>query len=189
MSDEVSASIPSDTQVFDVHYKDWKTNIIISDASSGQQLYALDATKSSDRLAVVDQSGQVIGYSKTHSMSSRADFEIIRTTGDSNIFEMRDNKSMFGSPTFTSSTFGDESMTWKNKSWSMSAKITYTLIDGKAIALAKFESSPKTKVGKLEVIGSVTKKDELNEIAVMILTLLHRKLMGVEKATYVAVVS
>lgn len=100
-------------------------------------------------------------------------------------FEVRDDRKMLGSPTYVSSAFSGQQMTWKNKPWSN--KIAYTLIDGKGLALAKFESSPKTQVGKLEITKEVSSMEQIDEIALMILTLLRRKLQAAESATIAAV--
>lgn len=99
---------------------------------------------------------------------------------------MRNDKIMVGSPRYTSPAFGGQVMTWKNKA--MSNKILYTLIDEQGLGLAKFESSPKTRIGKLELADTVTTEDQLSEIAVTLLTLLERKLRAIQ-ISYIAAVT
>lgn len=102
-------------------------------------------------------------------------------------FEIHNTMGVFGgSPRYTSPAFDGEEVTWKNTA--MSSKIIYTLIDGKGRSIARFDSNRKTQIGKLELMDEVSGEEKLNEIAVTLLTLLHRKMRAIE-ASYIAAVT
>ena len=103
-----------------------------------------------------------------------------------NTFEITNDKILeLGSPRYTSPAFDGQRMEWKNKA--RSKNINYTLIDGQGLALARFESDAKTKIGRLEIVDAVTEDAKTNEIVVTLLTLLVRKLTTIEVGTIVAV--
>lgn len=70
----------------------------------------------------------------------------------------------------------------------MSTRIIYTLVDNKGMGVAKFESDPRTQIGKLELTHEAVEEQRLNEIAITLLTLLHRKMRNIE-ASWVAAVT
>jgi hypothetical protein len=173
-------SSASGSQTLDVHYRDWKSNIVVTD-SAGQEMFSLNGSRSSLRLEIVNRNKQVIGYSKSDSSTSRIDVEINNATGARGAFEIHNSSCIFGgSPQYISPAFDGREVTWKNKAWS--SKIIYTLIDGRGMAVAKFQSDPKSKIGKLEITDEVTGEDRLNEVAVTLLTILHRKLRNIQGA-------
>lgn len=102
-------------------------------------------------------------------------------------FEMHNSAGVLGgSPKFTSPAFEGQEVTWKNKG--MSRRIIYTLIDGRGVAVANFESDPKSRIGRLEISGEVVSEEMMNEIVVTLLTLLVRKLKNIQ-AGYIAAVT
>ena len=190
-SDPITAPPPyssaSGSETFDVHYRDWKNNIVVTN-SAGQEVFTLNGRSSSVRLEIVNRNKQVIGYSKSSSLSSKIHVEITNATGASRAIEIQNSNCIWGgSPRYTSPAFDGREVTWKNKA--MSTKIIYTLIDGRGTAVAKFQSDPWTKIGKLEITDEVTGEDRLNEVAVTLLSLLHRKLKNIQTSEAVALVA
>lgn len=173
-------STPSGSQTYEVDYGNWNRRITILDLT-GQELFTAKGHGCRTELEFTDRNGNPVGTSTRSKISSRID---ISMTG--NIpFEIRNTMGFFGgSPKYTSPAFGGE-VTWKNTA--MSSKIMYTLIDGKGCAIAKFESNWRTQIGKLELTDEVAGEEKMNEVAVTILTLLHRKLRAIQSATYAAV--
>lgn len=168
---------------FTVDYAGWKRSTTILDPT-GQPLYASHSSSSwSTRLEISNKQGQLVGASKSSSLSSKIDVQL---SNPSQSFDMHNSASIFGgSPGYTSPAFGGK-VVWKNKAWSN--KIIYTLIDDKGMGVARFESNPKTKVGTLELTREAAGQQRLDEIVVTLVTLLHRKLRNIE-ASYIAAVS
>lgn len=104
-------------------------------------------------------------------------------------FTTKTSKAMgMGSPQYTSPAFGGKRMTMKNKA--MSTKINYTLIDEETgMALAKFESAGMKwgkKVGRLEIAEETSLTGgQLDEVVVVMLTLMYRKLVAGNMAAVV----
>lgn len=177
-------STTSGSQTYDVDYRNWRYNILIRD-STGQPLFDAAGHRCSTRLEITDRNNQIIGTSKRSQMSSK--IEVSMTSPTPSAFEMHNSLSiMGGSPKYTSPAFGGAEMTWKNDA--MSTKIMYTLIDGRGMSIAKFTSNRRTQIGKLELMDDVAGEERLNEVAVTILTLLHRKLRNIQ-ASYIAAVT
>ena len=100
-------------------------------------------------------------------------------------FEIHNSRSVLGgSPKYKSPAFGGNEMVWKNKA--MSSKIIYDLIGSDGVALAKFQSDPRSKIGKLE-IGEITGEERINEVVVTLLTLLHRKMRCIQAGVIAAI--
>ena len=185
MDEQPSMSSVFSTRVLDVDYKYWRKNISITDSATGRRLYSLGVDCRHSLLSAINEYGQAIGSSKVHSWSSRIDVQMTSTKDVSTTFDMRNRGILGGSPYYTSPAFDGQEMTWKNKA--MSRKIIYTLIDGQGMALANFESDWKTKIGKLEVLPSITEEERVHEIVVTLLALLYRKLLSIQIATTTAV--
>ncbi|KAL9114413.1 MAG: hypothetical protein Q9227_001494 [Pyrenula ochraceoflavens] len=185
MDDKTFIPSSSSSRIMYVHYKDWTTSIIVRVSGTEKQLYTLYGNGCGRQLTVTDASDQQIGLTKIHAISSRIDVETRSESGTRNTFEMRNDKVVVGSPRYTSEAFAGQVMTWKNKA--LSSKIIYTLIDGQGTTFAHFESSPKSKVGTMEILNNVAMDDQVNEIVVTLLTLLYRKLQAIRTGTLVAI--
>ena len=173
------------SSTFEVHYKDWTSKLSVHPSGTDQQLYFMNTKGCTRQYTITKGSDQLIGSFKLHTISSRIDVETRSEEGIGNTFELRNDKILVGSPRYTSPAFDKQLMVWKNKA--MSSKIIYTLIDGNGQALANFESSPKTKIGKLEILDVVVGNDKINEIVVTLLALLLRKLQTIQASTIVAI--
>lgn len=176
--------------VYDVHYRNWRSDIWISKEHSTEPLYTLTGKYClSNRPCEItnSQTGQTIGTTKIHTMSSKIDVDM--SSGSSNeSFEIKNDKKLcgIGSPRYTSPAFGDV-VTWRNTA--MSSKIIYTLIGADGMGMAKFESNRKTKIGRLEILSeAVLEQGRLEEVMVTLLTILRRKMAAIE-ASYIAAVS
>jgi hypothetical protein len=161
--------------IFEVHYKDWRSHTYVQD-DNGVAIFTGLRESMSSRLEVIDRNGNNVGKSRTSSLSTRIDVELFNTTAPAHTFEIR-NHATFGSPRYPSPTFGGQQMTWKNKM--MSKKILFDLMDESGKVYAKFESAPKTKIGRLEITGGCFGEDRLKEVVVTLLTLLIRKLRNI----------
>lgn len=170
-----------------VDYAAWRRGSTILDPT-GQAIFTSHTNGSySTRLEVSNNRGQLIGTSKSSNWSSKIDVNLPGTGQD---FEIHNSGSVFGgSPGYTSPAFNGAKVVWKNKAWSM--KIIYTLIEGNGQAVARFESNPKTQLGKLELTSeAVAGGDQrMNEIVVTLLTLLQRKLRNIRQAEIGAMAS
>lgn len=175
-------STPHGSQIFDVDYVNWRRSITILDPTGGP-LFTSAGHRCKTDLEFTDRNGRVIGTSTRSKLSSRID---VSMTGQIP-FEVHNTVGVLGgSPKYTSPAFDGEEVIWKNTA--MSSKIIYTLIDGKGRSIARFESNRKTKIGKLELMDEVAGAERLNEVAVVLLTLLHRKMRAIEASYYAAVV-
>lgn len=167
---------------FTVDYAGWRRSTTILDPT-GQPLYSSHTSSSwSTRVEVSNKQGQLVGSSKSSSLSSKIDVQL---TNQAHSFDIHNSASIFGgSPGYTSPAFGGK-VVWKNKA--LSNKIIYTLIDDKGMGVAKFESNPRTKIGTLELTHEAVGQQRLDEIVVTLLTLLHRKLRNIEAGTLAAI--
>lgn len=173
-------------QSLSVNYGNWNFSIIITD-SNGQQLYASHRSRCSSHLEVTNQNAQLIGHSKISRLSSQIDVVMRNTATGESTFEMHNSAGILGgSPKYTSPAFGGQEVTWKNTG--MSRKIIYTFIDGSGVAVARFESDPASKIGKLEITEETVGEERLNEMVVTLLALLVRKLKNIQ-ASYIAAVT
>lgn len=172
------------SQTFTVDYAHWRRHISILDPT-GQPLFTSHSPSSySTRLEISNNHGQVIGTSRSSNLTSKIN---VHLTNPAQSFEIHNSASVFGgSPGYTSPAFNSEKVVWKNKA--MSSRIIYTLVDNKGMGVAKFESDPRTQIGKLELTHEAVEEQRLNEIAVTLLTLLHRKMRNIE-ASWVAAVT
>ena len=170
------------SQTFTVDYAHWRRSIAILDPT-GQPLFTTHSSSScSTRLEISNNKGQTIGTSKSSNLSSKIDVQI---TNGSHSFEIHNSASVLGgSPGYTSPAFNGEKVVWKNKAWS--SKIIYTLVNHEGMGIARFESNPRTQLGKLHFWQEGAVEERMNEIAVTLLTLLHRKMRNIEASWVVA---
>lgn len=177
------------SRTFDIHYAGWPTNITVTDPSTNQTVCVLRGSGSRGRFEITNAGGQLLGATKTSSMTSKIEVEMGTTYGQQVQFEIKNDKlmGMVGSPQYGSPAFGGQTMTWKNTA--MSKDIIYTLVEGKGMALAKFQSNRHTQVGTLEIADPSVDDVKMNEIMVVLLTLVRRKLKQIQDATMVAIVS
>lgn len=175
----------SSVLTLDVDYAGWRRSTTILDPT-GQALFKSHSSSScSTRLEVSNNRGQLVGTSKSSNFSSKID---VNLNDSGNSFEIHNSASIFGgSPGYTSPAFNGGKVVWKNKAWSQ--KIIYTLIDEKGQGVAKFESNPRTMIGKLELTQEAVGEQRINEVVVTLLTLLHRKLRNIQGAWVAAAVS
>lgn len=178
-----TAALGSGTRTLEVHYKTWDVRIQVIDPSTQQQLYSLSGDGLGTHIQALNAHGQVVGNGRTsHNHSSVT----VDMTGTGNPFSTHTGKSFGrGSPAYVSPAFKGQKMTWKNKA--MSSKINYTLVDASGLALARFESAGMSlkRVGKLEIMESVTEQAQVDEIVVTVLTLMYRKLVAMNFAAIV----
>lgn len=185
MTDKEMSLSSSNTTVIDVHYSNWKKTIIATASGTDQQLYTTNA-KNAREHTITNASNQIIGSACIHQWRARIDVQTLGSNGAMNDFEINNDKILeLGSPRYTSPAFDGQRMEWNNKARAKS--IIYTLINGQGLALARFESDPKTKIGKLEVTDAVSGEVQINEIVVTLLALLVRKLTTIEVGTIVAI--
>lgn len=177
----------SDTpQTLAINYGNWSFSITVTDPN-GRTLFSSHRTRGSTRLEVTNQNEQTIGYSKRSRISSQIDVVMYNAVTGESAFEMHNSAGILGgSPKYTSPAFSGHEVTWKNTG--MSRKIIYTLIDGSGVAVARFESDPASRIGRLELTGEIIGEERLNEVMVTLLTLLVRKLTNIE-ASYIAAVT
>lgn len=170
-------------RMLDVQYHTWREYITVIDPSTQQVVYKLQG--SHGRFDIFDAEGQLIGATKTSSLSSKIEVEMPGQAA----FQVKNDKllGMVGSPRYDSPAFGGQTMTWKNTA--MSKNIIYTLIEGKGMALARFESNWKLQTGKLEIVDPSLDSTKMNEVMVLLLTLLRRKLKQIQDATVAAIAS
>lgn len=169
------------SQIYEVDYVGWRRNIVILDPT-GRPLFTATGHRCKADMEFADANGRVIGTTTRSKLSSRID---VAMTGQIP-FEIHNTMGVLGgSPKYTSPAFGGEEVIWKNTA--MSSKILYTFIDGKGRSIARFESNWKTKIGKLELMDEVQGSEQWNELAVTLLTLLHRKLRAIETSTIAAI--
>ena len=175
----------SNTTIMDVHYSNWKQSVVITSSDTSQQLYTMKADDHRNH-TITNAGNQTIGSTCIHQWRARIDVRTLSSNGAEHTFEITNDKIFeLGSPRYTSLAFDGQKMEWNNKA--RSKNIIYTLIDGQGLALARFESNPKTKIGRLEIIDAITEEAQTNEIVVTLLTLLVRKLTTIEVGTIVAV--
>lgn len=186
-TNDIPPDYSSSVRTMDVFYKNWMSVIVVSAPGMIQPLYTLSASRCGRQLTILDATDQQIGTSTVHSTTSRIDVECRAENGVTNTFEIKNDKGIIGSPRYTSPAFGGQQMTWKNKA--MSYKIIYTLVDEQGTKLAYFESAPKSKLGRLELLAQGMENDKINEIMVTLLSLLHRKLQTIWTSNYVAIVT
>lgn len=172
-------------QVFEVHYNEWKSHIYIRD-DRGTQLFTAIRERASPRVEVTDRNGNMVGKSKASSMTTKITVELFNTAGSQQVFELH-NHATVGSPRYNSPAFGGQQLTWKNKM--LSRKILYDLTDDSGKLYVKFESDPKTKIGRLDVSEECMSEDRLNEIVVTLLSLLVRKLRNANDMPQYGIVS
>lgn len=180
--DAISSRDFSGARVLEVDYAGWRRRITIIDPSTQQVIYTLKGYGWRVPYEITNASGQHIGTTKTSSMTSKITVEMTGKHGEPVAFEIRNDKliGMVGSPQYTSSVFDGQTMTWKNTA--MSKNVIYTLIEGKGMALARFESDRKTMIGKLEIVDTELDETRMNEIAVVLLTLVKRKMKAIAAA-------
>ena len=159
-------------QIFDVDYRVWVSDIYIR-SLGGALLFTAHREKASTKVEVRGPDGGLIAASKASSMSTKIHVQIFDRMGSEQAFDIR-NHGTFGSPEYTSPSFGGQNMTWRGKA--MSKNVHYDLTDESGKVYVKFESDHKTKVGKLEIMEAYIGEECLNEIAGTLLTLLVRKL-------------
>lgn len=177
--------------VYDVHYRSWRSNIFVTQEHSTEPLYTLSGRYClSNRPCTItnNRTGQAIGTSKIHSMSSKIDIDMnLSKSETSHSFEIKNDKLMcIGSPRYTSPSFGDV-VTWRNTA--LSAKIIYTLVGADGMGLARFESNRRTKIGRLEILSEAGMEEgRIEEVMVTLLTILRRKMAAIE-AGYIAAIT
>lgn len=178
---------PSGNRLLEVHYANWRNSIMIVDPSTQRIIYTLGGRGWRVPYEITDGNGQHIATTRTSSMSSKITVELLGQHGVPANFEIRNDKliGMTGSPQYTSPAFDGQTMTWKNTA--MSRSIVYTLVEGRGMALARFESDRKTKIGKLELVDAGLDETKMNEIAVVLLTLLKRKMKAIVAGNNAAV--
>lgn len=165
----------NDPHTFEVHYRDWRSHTLVQD-DTGVVIFTGQRDSMSSRLHVTDRNGDIVGESRTSSVTTRIDVELFSPTAPPITFEIR-NHATFGSPRYPSPAFGGQEMTWKNKM--MSKKILYDLTDESGKVYAHFESDSKTKIGRLDITNECFGADRLKEVMVTLLTLLTRKLRNI----------
>ena len=183
MTDKDHLATSSNNRVMDVHYSNWKTSIVVTASDPEQPLYTIKASNAREH-TITNDSNETIGTAYVHQWRARLDMKTLSSNGVENAFQIQNDGFLGGSPYYTSPAFDGQKMTWNNKA--RSSKIIYTLIDGQGPALARFESDPKTKIGRLEIVDAVTEYVKTNEILVTLLTLLVRKLQTIEVGVIVA---
>ena len=172
-----------DSQIFEVHYANWRHTIMIIDPATNQITYTLSGNRTHN--SITNSQNQNIGTSKTSSMTSK----VTVTMSNNSTFDIHNDKFLgFGSPTYTSPALSGQDVIWKNRA--RSRQIHYTLIDGSGLALAKFEGDVRTKIGKFEIAPGVgLGQNQIEEVVVVLLTLLRRKMRAIQSANSAAVVS
>lgn len=170
------------SQIYTVDYANWRRSVSILEPT-GQPIFTTHSPgPCCTRLEISNNHGQVIGTSKSSNWSSKVDVQILHPAQS---FEMHNSGSVFGgSPEYTSPAFNSQKVVWKNKA--MSRRIIYTLVDSKGQGVARFESDPKSKFGKLELTHEAVEEQRLNEIVVTLMTLLHRKLRNIRSSEIAA---
>ena len=117
-----SYSSATGSQILDVHYRHWRSHIVISD-SAGQELFVSQARScGSTRLEILNRNKQLIGSSKSNDLTAKITIEMNTGAGSDRAFEIHNSRSVLGgSPKYKSPAFGGNEMVWKNKA--MSSKI------------------------------------------------------------------
>ena len=173
------------SQTLDVHYRHWGSHVVVTD-SAGQELFVSQARScTSTRLEILNRNKQLIGTSKCNDFTSKITIQMDTGAGLDRAFEIHNSRSVLGgSPKYKSPAFDGNEMVWKNKA--MSSKIIYDLIGSDGVALAKFQSDPRSEIGKLQ-IGEITGEERIDEVVVTLLTLLHRKMRCIQAGLIAAI--
>lgn len=184
----VPSLYPYQNRLLEVHYSDWRHSITVVDPSTQRPVYTLRGHGWHVPYEIFNANGQLIGTTRTSSMSSKIEVDLTGRYGAPVAFNIKNDKllGMAGSPRYDSPAFNGQSMTWKNTA--MSRNIIYTLVEGRGMALAKFDGDRRRKIGRLELSAPDLDEAGMDEIVVVLLTLLKRKMNAIQK-TNVAVVA